>query len=169
MTHDDGPRHGGGIRPLLPPLLPDMRAFARFLARDAALADDLVQEAVLRALRAESQWDPQTSLRAWLFHILRNIFLEQRRRHGTERRALERLPEPDAPPPAQEARAAVTELARALDGLPLILREALILVGAHGLSSEEAAVICAVPVGTLKARVSRARAMLARGRQLLPD
>lgn len=150
------------IRPLLPGLLPDLRAFARFLARDAALADDLVQEAILRALRAEAQWDPATSLRAWVFHILRNVFLEQMRRRGTEKRALERLPEPDQPPPAQEARSDMSDLGRALESLPLPQREALILVGAHGLSHEEAAAVCGVPVGTVKARVARARAALAR-------
>ncbi|MDJ0390171.1 sigma-70 family RNA polymerase sigma factor [Roseomonas sp. E05] len=156
--------HTDPIRSRLAGLLPDLRAFARFLARDAALADDLVQEAVLRALRAESQWDPETSLRAWLFRILRNAFLEQVRRHGTERRALARMPAPDGPQPAaQEAQHAVSDLARALELLPLPQREALILVGAHGLSHEEAAAVCNVPIGTVKARVARARAALARG------
>lgn len=152
------------IRARLGALLPDLRAFARFLARDTAQADDLVQEAILRALRAEAQWDPATSLRAWMFHILRNVFLEGIRRRGTERRALERMPAPDEPPPSeQEARHAVSDLERALEKLPLPQREALILVGAHGLSHEEAAAVCNVPVGTVKARVARARAALARG------
>jgi RNA polymerase sigma-70 factor (ECF subfamily) len=150
------------VRASLPALLPDLRAFARFLARDAVLADDLVQEAVLRALRAEMQWLPGTSLRAWVFHILRNVFLEQMRRRGTERRALERMPEPDGSAVPQEEHGELGDLGRALQSLPLPQREALILVGAHGLSHEEAAVICAVPVGTVKARVSRARAALAR-------
>ncbi|MBC9178374.1 sigma-70 family RNA polymerase sigma factor [Pseudoroseomonas ludipueritiae] len=150
------------VRASLPALLPDLRAFARFLARDAALADDLVQEAVLRALRAETQWVPGTSLRAWVFHILRNVFLEQMRRRGTERRALERLPDPGESGVPQEDHGELEDLGRALQTLPLPQREALILVGAHGLSHEEAAIICAVPVGTVKARVSRARAALAR-------
>lgn len=151
------------IRLRLPGLLPELRAFARFLARDAALADDLVQEAILRGLRAEAQWDPETSLRAWMFHILRNVFLAQLRRRGTEKRALERMPEPDRPQPEQEAHNDMADLARALEGLPLPQREALILVGAHGLSHEEAAAVCGVPVGTVKARVARARATLLRG------
>ncbi|MBO1073103.1 sigma-70 family RNA polymerase sigma factor [Roseomonas marmotae] len=150
------------VRLSLPPLLPDLRAFARFLARDTTLADDLVQEAVLRALRAESQWIPGTSLRAWMFHILRNVFLEQLRRRGTERRALERLPGHDESGVPQEEHGELEDLGRALQSLPMPQREALILVGAHGLSHEEAAAVCAVPVGTVKARVSRARAALAR-------
>lgn len=153
------------IRPRLPGLLPELRAFARFLARDTALADDLVQEAILRGLRAEAQWDPETSLRAWLFHILRNVFLEQIRRRGTEKRALERMPDPDRPVSVQEARNDMADLERALQTLPLPQREALILVGAHGLSHEEAAAVCGVPVGTVKARVARARAALAQGRE----
>ncbi|MCQ4161415.1 sigma-70 family RNA polymerase sigma factor [Roseomonas sp. GC11] len=155
--------HTDPIRAGLPALLPELRAFARFLARDAAQADDLVQEAVLRALRAEAQWVPGTSLRAWMFHILRNVFLAQLRRRGTERRALERLPPRGAQPAVQEAHSAVGDLSRALDTLPMAQREALILVGAHGLSHEEAAAVCGVPVGTVKARVARARAALARG------
>jgi RNA polymerase sigma-70 factor (ECF subfamily) len=151
------------IRGALPGLLPDLRAFARFLARDTALADDLVQEAVLRALKAESQWEPGTSPRAWVFYILRNVFLEQIRRRGTERRALERMPPADeAGPSPQEGHGEIDDLGRALQTLPLPQREALILVGAHGLSHDEAAIIVGAPVGTVKARVARARAALAR-------
>lgn len=156
------------IRTRLPAVLPDLRAFARFLARDAFLADDLVQEAVLRGLRSETQWDPATSLRAWMFRILRNVFLEQARRRGTEKRVLEQLPEPGQAPPGQEMHGEMSDLARALQGLPLPQREALILVGAHGLSHEEAAAVCGVPVGTVKARVSRARLALARRFQSAP-
>ena len=156
------PQPADPLRRLLPGLLPELRAFARFLARDAAQADDLVQEAILRALRAEAQWDPATSLRAWLFHILRNAFLEQLRRRGTERRALERLPPPAMPAASeQEARGQVADLQRAMAALPAPQREALILVGAHGLSHEEAAAVVGVPVGTVKARVARARMALA--------
>ncbi len=152
-----------GIRANLPDLLPDLRAFARFLARDTVLADDLVQEALLRALRAEEQWISGTSLRAWVFHILRNVFLEQMRRRGTERRALEKMPPPEEMGPTpQEDHGEMNDLSRALQELPLSQREALILVGAHGLSHEEAAMIVGAPVGTVKARVARARAALAR-------
>lgn len=149
------------LRRLLPGLLPELRTFARFLTRNAAQADDLVQEAILRALRAEAQWDPATSLRAWLFHILRNAFLEQLRRRGRESRALERLPPPPPRPAEQEAHGEMADLTRAMAKLPAPQREALILVGAHGMSHDEAAAVCGVPVGTMKARVARARASLA--------
>jgi RNA polymerase sigma-70 factor, ECF subfamily len=158
MTSSPAP----SIRAALPALLPDLRTFARFLARDIPLADDLVQEAVLRALRAETQWMPGTSARAWLFSILRNVFLEQIRRRGTEKRALERMPATEEATSPQEGQGEVGDLARAMQALPLPQREALILVGAHGLSHEEAAIIVGAPVGTVKARVSRARTALAR-------
>lgn len=149
------------FRSSLAALLPQLRAFARFLARDAARADDLVQDAILRALTQEAQWEPGTDLRAWVFRILRNGFLGQLRRGGAERRALGRLDRGAFSAPAQLATAELHELGAALDGLPLAQREALVLVAALGFSIEEAAAICAVPPGTLKARISRARAALA--------
>ncbi|MBV8573930.1 MAG: sigma-70 family RNA polymerase sigma factor, partial [Acetobacteraceae bacterium] len=72
-------------------LLPELRAFARFLVRDRSEADDLVQEALVRALGALAQFQQGTSLRAWLFTIVRNAFYEQARRRRTEKAALERV------------------------------------------------------------------------------
>ena len=69
-------------------LLPDLRAFARFLARDRTIADDLVQDAVVRALGALDQFQPGTNLKAWLLTIVRNAFYEQMRRQKRESRAL---------------------------------------------------------------------------------
>ncbi len=149
-------------------LLPELRGYARFLVRRNSEADDLVQESIVRALAALSQYQPGTSLRAWLFTILRNLFYEQARRRRTERSAIERSGaeqsglQEGATAPSQPGHVALSDLARQLFRLPPLLREALVLVGAQGLSYEEAAVICAVPVGTVKARVSRARAQLAR-------
>jgi len=152
----------GDFRAGLAALLPQLRAYARFLARAPAQADDLVQEALLRALGAEHQWQPGTNLRAWTFRILHNLFLEQLRRGGTERRALDTIAAHGTGPASQEAAAELADLARDLEALPLAQREALILVGAHGLSADEAGLVCGVPPGTIKARVSRARAALAR-------
>ncbi len=145
-------------------LLPELRGFARFLARQPGEADDLVQETVLRALSSLPQFVEGTSLRAWSFTILRNLFYEQARRRRGESRALERavsLGDSEAGRPVQEARMDLSDLQRQLFVLPPILREALVLVGAQGMSYDEAAIICGVPAGTVKARVSRARRQLA--------
>jgi RNA polymerase sigma-70 factor (ECF subfamily) len=144
------------------PLLPEVRSYARFLAAQPSEADDLVQETLLRALRAGAQFHGG-SLRAWLFVILRNAFFEQARRRRSERAALARR-EPAAGTilAAQDASTELADLEVQLFRLSPLLREALVLVGAHGLDYEEAASICGVPPGTMKARVSRARAALAR-------
>jgi len=151
------------LRRSLAHLIPDLRAFARFLARDTAVADDLVQEALLRALRNLAQFQPGTNLKAWTFTILRNVFYEQLRRHKVEaRQATLAPPAQQSVPGGQEAYTAMRDLSRAIWSLSPLLREALTLVGAQGLSYEEAAAICDVPVGTMKARVSRARNAIAR-------
>lgn len=144
-------------------LLPELRAFARFLVRERAEADDLVQDGVLRALGALDQFRPGTNLKAWLITILRNSFYETRRRRKRETLALQqRFAEEEAADPGQVGRSDVADLGRLLWRLPPLLREALVLVGAQELSYEEAASICGVPVGTMKARVSRGRSQLAR-------
>nr|WP_321985120.1 sigma-70 family RNA polymerase sigma factor [uncultured Lichenicoccus sp.] len=144
-------------------LLPDLRGFARFLTRDASAADDLVQDTLVRALAAQAQFQPDTNLKAWLFTIQRNAFYEQARRRQRETRVMSaRIPPPDSIAPAAAHRAEVADLQRMLFMLPPLLREALVLVGAQELSHEQAAAICGVPVGTMKARVSRARSQLAR-------
>ena len=152
------------LRRALAALLPDLRAFARFLARDRALADDLVQDALVRALGALHQYQPGTSLKAWVFTILRNAYYEQGRRRRRETGLSETtdLDAPTAPAPDHGSRADLGDLQRVIWQLPPLLREALTLVGAQELSYEEAAAICRVPVGTMKARVSRARTALSR-------
>ena len=151
------------LRQQIATLLPDLRAFARFLVRDRAEADDLVQDGLVRALGAMQQFQSGTNLKAWLFTILRNSFYEQMRRRKREQNALAaRFAEAESEPPHQVSHAEMTELAAMLWRLSPLLREALVLVGAQELSHEEAAAICGVPVGTMKARVSRARAQLAR-------
>ena len=143
-------------------LLPDLRAFARFLVRDHVGADDLVQDTVVRALGALTQFDVGTNLKAWLFTILRNLFFEQSRRRRREAAALSaKLPMEETARADQADPASLRDLQRTLWSLPPLLREALVLVGAQELSYEEAAAICSVPVGTMKARVSRARTQLA--------
>ena len=143
-------------------LLPDLRGYARFLVRDISEADDLVQEAITRALAALPQFQDGTNLRAWTFTILRNAFFEQARRQRTERVAIAQSFAPDeAGGGEQDGHLALSELQVHLFALPALLRDALVLVGAQGLSYEDAATVCGVPVGTVKARVSRARTQLA--------
>jgi RNA polymerase sigma-70 factor (ECF subfamily) len=150
-------------------LLPGLRAYSRFLVRDVTEADDLVQEALVRALAALSDWQQGTNLKAWLFTILRNAFYEQSRRRRTERTVLAQSATGDeAEAPEQHGKLDLADLQRHLFTLPPLQREALMLVGAQGLSHEDAAAICNVPVGTMKARVSRARARLARAMQQVP-
>jgi RNA polymerase sigma-70 factor (ECF subfamily) len=154
------------LRTRLTLLLPELRGFARLLVRNRSEADDLVQEALLRALRSLEQFsvrdDAQRNLRAWVFVILRNIYIEQHRRRRSETAVLA-LQEPEAHSvaPSQQHNAELADLQRELGRLSPALREALILVGAQGLDYTEAAEICGVPVGTMKARVSRARHQLA--------
>ena len=152
-------------RRALAALLPDLRVFARFLARDRALADDLVQDALVRALGALHQYQPGTSLKAWVFTILRNAYYEQGRRRRREVALDDAAMDREAPmqaAPDHGSRAELHDLQRLVWQLPPLLREALTLVGAQELSYDEAAAICRVPVGTMKARVSRARTTLSR-------
>nr|WP_277875916.1 sigma-70 family RNA polymerase sigma factor [Acetobacter fallax] len=142
-------------------MLPELRAFARFLSRDRARADDLVQEAIMRALAARAQFDPATNLKAWVFTILRNLFYEQGRRRKREQIVLEEYSSDAAIGSSPSADSyQLSDLDRMLWQLSPLLREALMLVGAQGMSYEEAAAICGIAVGTMKARVSRARAAL---------
>ena len=157
------------IRRQMLALLPDLRGFARFLVRDRAAADDLVQDTLVRGLSALPQFQAGTNLKAWLFTILRNQFFEQTRRRRREMNALSvGFPVEEAIRPEQGDPAALRDLSRLLWTLPPLLRESLVLVGAQELTHEEAARICGVPVGTMKARVSRARAQLAQVMQA-PD
>src|SRR5229473_3730580 len=143
-------------------LLPDLRAFARFMCREREAADDLVQNTVLAALDKHDQFAPGTNLKGWLFTIMRNRFYSDLR---TQRRRPASIDNDAAAPLAAvdnpEATLALKELSSALWQLSPQAREALVLVGAGGFSYEEAATLCGCSVGTLKARVSRARKQLA--------
>jgi RNA polymerase sigma-70 factor (ECF subfamily) len=141
--------------------IPHLRVFARSLTRNREQADDLVHDAAVRALAAESQFTPGTNFKAWVFTILRNLYYNRWREHRV-RSAL--LDDPafagERIGPPQEAALRVRDFKRAFWQLGRDQREALILVGANGMSYEEAATICRCPVGTVKSRVSRARQQL---------
>jgi RNA polymerase sigma-70 factor (ECF subfamily) len=150
------------LRAALAGLLPDLRAFARFLAGTKTEADDLVQEALARTLQSLDNVAEIAELRPWCFAILRNVFHEHLRTRRREEARLKQQVATEAVPATQEMSSDFQDLARRLRALPPLLREALILVGAQGLSYDEAARICGVPPGTMKARVSRARRQLAK-------
>jgi RNA polymerase sigma-70 factor, ECF subfamily len=143
-------------------IIPSMRAYARTLCGgDAALADDMAQEALAKAWQARASYTLGTNFKAWTFRILRNVFFSE---HRKTRRQTSLDPEvaeatlvaADSP----DAVLALDELRRGLARLSPEHREALILVGASGLSYEEVADVCEVAVGTIKSRVSRARVLL---------
>jgi RNA polymerase sigma-70 factor (ECF subfamily) len=141
--------------------IPKLRAFAVSMTNDRARADDLVQETLSRAWANQHQFQAGTNLMAWLYTILRNELYSTMRRRRREVEDAEgvhaaRL----AVQPNQQSALDVTNLREALTKLPPDQREALLLVGAEGLSYEEAAQICNVRVGTVKSRVNRARTRL---------
>lgn len=143
-------------------VVPHLRAFARGLCGRPDMADDLVQEALLKAWAAQHRFEPGTSMRAWTFVILRNAYLTDMRRNRFRGEYDEGVAERILTAPAgQEEPIHLSDLHRALLTLPPERREALLLVGAGGFSYEEAANICGCAVGTIKSRVGRARAALA--------
>jgi RNA polymerase sigma-70 factor (ECF subfamily) len=142
-------------------VIPHLRAFARGLCGRPDLADDLVQETLLKAWAAQERFEPGTSMRAWTFVILRNAYLTDMRRNRFRGEYDEGVAERTLTAPAgQEAPLHLSDMHRALLTLPPERREALLLVGAGGFSYEEAAEICQCAVGTIKSRVGRARATL---------
>ena len=142
-------------------LIPALRAFAWSISRNGADADDLVQDTLIKAWSHRDKFETGTNLRAWLFTILRNTYYT-----AVVRRRREVRDEDDqharslTTAPTQEWSLALRALQAALDQLPQEHREALILVGAAGLSYEEAAAICGCALGTIKSRVNRARSRL---------
>ncbi len=144
-------------------VIPHLRAFARGLCGRPDLADDLVQETLLKAWAAQERFEPGTSMRAWTFVILRNAYLTDMRRNRFRGEYDETVAERTLTAPAdQEGPLHLSDMHRALMTLPPERREALLLVGAGGFSYEEAADICGCAVGTIKSRVGRARATLSR-------
>ncbi len=142
-------------------MVPALRAFGRTLARNPDRADDLVQETLLKAWDKRESFQSGTNLRAWLFTILRNVFYSEVRKRKREVEDVDgamtaRL----AVRPAQDHVMALRDFATALETLPADQREALVLVGAAGLTYEEAAEVCGCALGTIKSRVNRARARL---------
>lgn len=143
--------------------LPHLRAFARGLSGRPDYADDLAQEAAIKAWTARDRYTPGTNMRAWTFAILRNHYLSELRRNrrqtDLDEGVAERMLVMDAD---QEGGLHLSDMETALSQLAPERREAVMLVGAGGFTYEEAAEIANCAVGTMKSRVARARAELNR-------
>ncbi|MEX1827580.1 sigma-70 family RNA polymerase sigma factor [Luteibacter sp. CQ10] len=142
-------------------LLPRLRRFALWLARDPNAADDLVQSTVERALSRWSTRREAESLRAWLFAILYRIYLDGKRRAGFYARILGSLAQEEEPtwPSAERVAVAHSTLA-AFASLPVEQRSLLLWVTVEGMSYQEVADVLQVPIGTVMSRLSRARRAL---------
>ncbi len=143
-------------------LVPNLRAFARSLSGNPDHADDLVQETLVKAWKHRASFAPGSNLKAWLFTILRNAFLSERRKRKLE------VEDKDgvfagrmSVHGEQLGHMDMVDFTKALDMLPSEQKEALLLIGAEGFSYEEAALMCGCAVGTIKSRVNRARVRLA--------
>ncbi|WP_123792614.1 RNA polymerase sigma factor [Pacificibacter maritimus] len=141
--------------------LPAMRAFALSLTRNSSQADDLVQDAIMKAWENLNSFQAGTNMRAWLFTILRNTFYSDQRKRKREVQDTDGVFAAGlSEKPDHDGRLAMAEFEQAFVQLKTEQREALMLVGAMGFSYEEAAETCGVALGTVKSRVNRARLKL---------
>jgi RNA polymerase sigma-70 factor (ECF subfamily) len=151
--------------------IPRLRRYARALTRDAVAADDLVQDCLVRGLAKQHLWKEGTDLRAWLFTILHNQYVNQVRRAVREGAAVAIS---DTEPsltrgPDQSRRLELRDLDRAMARLPEEQRVVILLVGLEGMRYEAVAEIIGVPVGTVRSRLSRGREALRRLMGIVPD
>lgn len=150
------------FRDQLVALLPSLRSFARGLCGWRDIADDMVQDAMLRGWAARASFTPGTNFRAWMFMILRNQFYstirKDKRMTSWDPEVAERVLV-EAPP--QQDTIHLADVAKALQLLPTEQREVLLLIGANGASYEEAAEIIGCAIGTIKSRLARGRKALA--------
>ncbi len=140
--------------------MPRLRRYARALTGDRAGADDLVQDTLERALMKLHLWRPGSDLRAWLFTVMHNVYVNQRRAEGSDHVTVDadtiEIPVRATQSDAMEMRDLSLMLAR----LPEGQREVLLLVALEGMSYEEVAQTLASPLGTVMSRLSRARERL---------
>lgn len=151
--------------------IPRLRRYARTLTRDATRADDLVQDCLARALAKLHLWQEATDLRAWLFTILHNQYVNHVRRSVREGVAVG-LSETEpmlTRGPHQDQRLELRDFARAIAKLPEEQRSVVLLIGLEGMRYEEVAEILDVPVGTVRSRLSRGRDALRRLMGIVPD
>ncbi len=143
-------------------LLPDLNRFARVLTRNGDDARDLVQDCVERALRKQTLFQAGTSLKSWLFTLMRNIFISQKRRVALDRRYVATLDDDmhRVHRAGQLNNVFLKETVHALDRLPAVERKAIIALGIFEDSQQDLARATREPVGTVKSRLCRGRAYL---------
>lgn len=161
ITPSTGVDSDAAFRQGLYDLIPYLRAFSRSLCSGRELAEDLAQEALAKAWQARSSFRAGSNLKAWLFTILRNQYYSHHRRAwrqaNWDESAAACIPDPRR---EQTWAVQLSDAVRGMHDLPATQREALILIGAGGLSYQDAAAICDCAVGTVKSRVARARKAL---------
>jgi RNA polymerase sigma-70 factor, ECF subfamily len=150
------------FRDQLVALLPSLRAFSRGLCGNRDMADDLAQDTMMRAWAARESYTQGSNFRAWMFMIMRNQFYttirKSARTTSLDPEVAERVL---VVAPAQQNGINVNDVANALQKLPAEQREVLLLIGANGLSYEEAAQMIGCAIGTVKSRLARGRTALA--------
>jgi len=146
--------------------IPRLRRYARALTRNSTAADDLVQDSIERGLAKRHLWRPETNLRAWLFTIMHNQYVNQVRRGVREGGAVSIGDgEPSLTREASQGkRLELRDLDRALARLPDEQRSVILLVGLEGMGYQAVAEVVGIPIGTVRSRLSRGRAVL---RQLM--
>lgn len=142
--------------------IPYLRAFAISLSGSYSVADDLVQDTLVKAWSHADSFEPGTNFRAWLVTILRNTYFSQYRKRSREVQDSDNVLAEQIPVKGgQESNVTMQDVQKALNQLAPEHREVLLLIGIAELSYEEAAQVCNVAVGTVKSRLNRARAKLA--------
>jgi RNA polymerase sigma-70 factor (ECF subfamily) len=142
--------------------MPYLRAFAVSLSGSTTVADDLVQETLVKAWSHADSFERGTNFRAWLVTILRNTYFNQYRKLSREVQDSDHIHAGQiAVGGEQESSVSMRDMQRAINQLPADQREILLMIGVTELSYEEAAQICNIAVGTVKSRLNRARARLA--------
>ncbi len=142
--------------------IPYLRAFAISLSGSYSVADDLVQDTLVKAWSHADSFEPGTNFRAWLVTILRNTYFSQYRKRSREVQDSDNLLAEQIPVKGgQESNVTMHDVQKALNKLAPEHREILLMIGITELSYEEAAQVCNIAVGTVKSRLNRARAKLA--------
>jgi len=144
--------------------IPRLRRYARALTRSADRADDLVQETLLRAISKSHLWQTGTDIRAWLFTIMHNHYVNMVRRAMRDEATIdiEQMSSSLIAITDPTASSQLRELEQSLGRLPGEQREVILLVGLEGMSYETAAKVLSVPVRTVRSRLSRGRDALRR-------